>query len=190
MDKNPYLYHHGILGQKWGVRRFQNKDGSFTRKGKERYNKSKDNYDNAKNDLDKAKENYKNGTGTYHAIKNAKKRHESAKRRLDDSYSNLKKSVLADEGRELHKKGKTISRNSARIGAITSATAVAAIATNTFWKSNSSLVTKYGNIPLNTLAATTIAAGGTAVASILSVKYARENKRLKAYYNKSYRGWE
>lgn len=34
------LYHHGIKGQKWGVRRFQNKDGSLTKAGKERYNKS------------------------------------------------------------------------------------------------------------------------------------------------------
>ena len=31
------LYHHGIKGQKWGVRRFQNKDGSLTPAGKERY---------------------------------------------------------------------------------------------------------------------------------------------------------
>lgn len=31
------LYHHGILGQKWGVRRFQNKDGSLTSAGKKRY---------------------------------------------------------------------------------------------------------------------------------------------------------
>ena len=31
------LYHHGIKGQKWGRRRYQNKDGSLTPAGKERY---------------------------------------------------------------------------------------------------------------------------------------------------------
>lgn len=31
------LYHHGILGQKWGIRRFQNEDGSLTQAGRERY---------------------------------------------------------------------------------------------------------------------------------------------------------
>lgn len=31
------LYHHGIKGMKWGIRRFQNKDGSLTKAGKKRY---------------------------------------------------------------------------------------------------------------------------------------------------------
>ena len=31
------LCHHGIKGQKWGIRRFQKKDGSLTPDGKERY---------------------------------------------------------------------------------------------------------------------------------------------------------
>lgn len=30
------LYHHGVLGQKWGVRRYQNEDGSLTALGKRR----------------------------------------------------------------------------------------------------------------------------------------------------------
>lgn len=32
-----YVEHHGILGQKWGIRRFQNKDGSLKQAGKGRY---------------------------------------------------------------------------------------------------------------------------------------------------------
>lgn len=37
---NKELYHHGILGQKWGVRRFQNYDGSLTEAGRKRYSPS------------------------------------------------------------------------------------------------------------------------------------------------------
>ena len=34
---NEYLAHHGIKGQKWGVRRFRNEDGTLTAAGKKRY---------------------------------------------------------------------------------------------------------------------------------------------------------
>ncbi len=34
---STYLKHHGILGMKWGVRRFRKEDGSLTAAGKKRY---------------------------------------------------------------------------------------------------------------------------------------------------------
>lgn len=37
--KNDYLAHHGILGQRWGYRRYQNPDGSLTKLGESRLKK-------------------------------------------------------------------------------------------------------------------------------------------------------
>lgn len=39
LTSNGELYHHGIKGMKWGVRRYQNKDGSLTAAGKKRRDK-------------------------------------------------------------------------------------------------------------------------------------------------------
>lgn len=41
---SKWLMHYGIIGMKWGVRRFQNEDGTLTDLGKKRYEKNLDRY--------------------------------------------------------------------------------------------------------------------------------------------------
>lgn len=54
------LYHHGIKGMKWGVRRYQNEDGSLTNAGKKRYETSdiRRGYDEKKSALRSANKAY------------------------------------------------------------------------------------------------------------------------------------
>lgn len=74
IDDSPHLSHHGIKGQRWGVRRFQNKDGTRTAAGKKRDSENLKSSQEAKNvnskihsyinkqlsseDLDTGKSNY------------------------------------------------------------------------------------------------------------------------------------
>lgn len=38
------LYHHGVKGQRWGIRRYQNKDGTLTPAGRKRADKLRNQY--------------------------------------------------------------------------------------------------------------------------------------------------
>lgn len=82
-NDGTYLAHHGIKGQKWGLRRFQNEDGSLTPAGRERY--SADQY-----------RGFVKAVGTYNKMK-----YESGQQRL----RNLKKygDKYDDEMNEIEK---------------------------------------------------------------------------------------
>ena len=57
--KGNELYHHGIKGQKWGVRRYQNADGTLTDVGQNRYGRKERR--EKKGISDKTKKAIKNG---------------------------------------------------------------------------------------------------------------------------------
>ncbi|MCD8119747.1 MAG: hypothetical protein LUE29_09780 [Lachnospiraceae bacterium] len=169
------LYHHGILGQKWGVRRYQNYDGSYTQAGLKRYAKAQTAYEDAKANAKSAKTAYKEGIGSKESYKQAKAEVKSTKKKMDSEYEKLPQHKKADEGKKLYAQGKTITDNGnhARIAqtAIIVGSGVA-----------QRVLAQSGDQQLATIAPAVIAVGGTAVNAAIYAKTSSENKKLRAYY--------
>lgn len=83
-QKTDELYHHGVLGMKWGVRRYQNKDGSLTSAGKKRRQMSADEIE--VNKLRKKKS---------YELSNAEIRKVNERKRLEAEYNKLNPGKLA-----------------------------------------------------------------------------------------------
>lgn len=65
MYVSPEVYHHGVVGQKWGQRRYQNEDGSLTALGREHYGYSRRSMQRRLNKLDKELAYNKGDTARY-----------------------------------------------------------------------------------------------------------------------------
>lgn len=53
--ESTYLAHHGVMGMKWGVRRYRNEDGTLTERGKKHYAKKGTSEDQIRQDYLKSK---------------------------------------------------------------------------------------------------------------------------------------
>ena len=91
------LYHYGVKGMKWGVRRYQNYDGSYTRAGLKRFENSLGEYEKADKRYKDAKSRYKSAKksgsstmGMETEITNSKLGRKNAKNKLVKDYKHLK----------------------------------------------------------------------------------------------------
>lgn len=170
MDQS--LSHYGIKGMKWGVRRYRNYDGSYTKRGVARYDEAQKKYDLQKEKVDATKTAVKIGGATKKELRAARKQLRAQKKNVQKEYGKLKQEKLADEGKALYKKGKTITGNYTVESGLVTAAGIGAFAAKNFITDQ-----RIGN-----LSASAIAVGGTVVSGILAGKHYRENKRLRAYY--------
>lgn len=94
MSETLYLAHHGVKGQKWGVRRFQNEDGSLTDKGVKRYSTKAARlyYKAERNKIKQDKAN------TFYEYKKAGKKARKASAKSDRVSAGLSKQAV-DKGR-------------------------------------------------------------------------------------------
>ena len=89
-----YLMHHGIRGQKWGIRRFQNADGTLTTAGQKRYGE--------KVTMHNGKENWLLGKRTYNTHKEYVTANKFAKATYEKNKANIK-----DQFRKEREEGKS-----------------------------------------------------------------------------------
>ena len=91
-----YLIHHGIIGQRWGVRRFQNPDGSLTEAGRKRLA----NYNPNKTKIDKNVEKIVNSDYTKNLIKSSVDKVDKAARKVEEEY---KKALETKEFKDIER---------------------------------------------------------------------------------------
>lgn len=94
VDDGDSLQHYGVLGMKWGVRRYRNKDGSLTKAGKKRYQNGETAYKDLKKQVRRKRGELNGGANRWMVNKpigENSKAYLDKMRKKEDAYKNSDK---------------------------------------------------------------------------------------------------
>ena len=85
------LYHYGVKGMRWGVRRYQNQDGSLTNAGKKRYKATKGDFEKQflGSNGDKADKMYNDVVDADRRLSRTSKRYAKLNQEIDEAYKKI-----------------------------------------------------------------------------------------------------
>ena len=186
MEDNS-LKHYGVRGMRWGVRRYQNYDGTYTQKGMQRYKKADSEYRVQKSKVEALKDRYKSSGGAAKEslkgeLLTEKQNLKGSKRKLDQAYKDLRLANRADKGKDLYRRGNTITMNQSKrlVTAKVAGTGASVGAIALEYLKNSGVMDRR----IATISQASIAAGAALVTGLVYGSTLSQDKKMREYVYK------